>query len=371
MILMITKENEKLISEVCLENHIEDYQILTTVANLYNFTVTELKSLNNFNQLVIDVTSINDTEKQLIDAIVTLKTIYMDLRITILAIGYQPGNTLLSKLFSESIFNFVTATEYHTQKEEFKKCLTVGNSYSDSISYRYKENSKDTQKSKVIIKKEYSKKRNSVRIGIVGTQAHIGATTQAILMCKFLNSIGLHSCYVQANTKQDVEKIAAMNNVTNMKDMITYNGVDMFREFIDNKNTGYDFYIYDYGDIDNLNINSYITNDIKIVVCGTKEWDFVNISKAFEKLNKIQNDIDFIFNFTAKENEKNILKGLSEFKKSIYFSEYAPNPFDDEKNQNIYHRILKEFIIEKTNQLEIIEKNKFSIKNIFSKGKRQ
>jgi len=72
-----------------------------------------------------------------------------------------------------------------------------------------------------------------------------------------------------------------------------------------------------------------------------------------------------------KENEKNILKGLSEFKKNIYFSEYAPTPFDDEKNQNIYHRILKEFIIEKTNQLEIIEKNKFSIKNIFSKGKRQ
>ena len=67
MILMITKENEKLISEVCLENNIEDYQILTTVANLYNFTVTELKSLNNFTQLVIDITSINDTEKQLID----------------------------------------------------------------------------------------------------------------------------------------------------------------------------------------------------------------------------------------------------------------------------------------------------------------
>ena len=176
MILMITKENEKLISEVCLENNIEDYQILTTVANLYNFTVTELKSLNNFTQLVIDITSINDTEKQLIDAIVTLKTIYMNLRITILAIGYQPGNTLLSKLFSESIFNFVTATEYHTQKEEFRKCLTVGNSYSDSIGYRYKENNKDTQKSKVIIKKEYSKKRNSVRIGVVGTQTHIGTT---------------------------------------------------------------------------------------------------------------------------------------------------------------------------------------------------
>ncbi len=371
MILMITKENEKLISEVCLENGIEDYQLLTTVANLYNFTVTELKNLNNFTQLVVDITSINDTDKQLIDAIVTLKTIYMDLRITILAIGYQPGNTLLSKLFSESIFNFVTAIEYHTQKEELQKCLTTGNSYSDSIGYRFKEDNKDIPKSKVIIKKEYSKKRNSVTIGIVGTQTHIGTTTQAFLICQFLNSIGLHSCYVQANNKQDVEKIAAMNNVANIKDMINYNGIDMFKDFIDNKSTGYDFYIYDYGDIDNLNVNSYITNDIKIVVCGTKEWDFVNISKVFKSLNKVQNDINFIFNFTAKESEKNILNGLPEFKKNIYFTEYTPNPFETEKNQNIYHRILKEFIIEKTNQLEIIEQNKFSIKNIFSKGKKK
>ena len=75
--------------------------------------------------------------------------------------------------------------------------------------------------------------------------------------------------------------------------------------------------------------------------------------------------------FTAKESEKNILNGLPEFKKNIYFTEYTPNPFETEKNQNIYHRILKEFIIEKTNQLEIIEQNKFSIKNIFSKGKKK
>lgn len=373
MILVVTKENEKLVSEVCLENNIEDYQILTTVANLYNFTVTELKSLNNFNQIIIDISSINDTEKQLIDSIVTLKTIYIDLRITILAIGYQEGNTLLSKLFSESIFNFVTSKEYHTQKEELKKCITSGNSYSDSIRYRYKEDNKDIPKSKVIIKKEYSKKRNSVTIGIVGTQIHIGATTQAMLMCKFLNSIGLHSCYVQANGKKDVEKIAIMNNVSEMKDMINYNGIDMYKDFIDNKSTGYDFYIYDYGDIDTFNIDSYITNDIKIVVCGTKEWDFLNISKVFqnEKLNKIQKDIDFIFNFTAKENERNILSGLAELKKNIYFSEYAPNPFNNEKNQNIYHRILKEYIIEKTNQLEIIEKNRFSMKNLFSKRKKR
>lgn len=369
MVLIITKENEKLISEVCMENNIEDYQVLTTVTNLYNFTVAELKSLNNFTQLVIDITSINDTEKQLIDAIVTLKTIYIDLRITIIALGFQPGNILLSKLFSESIFNFVTSKEYHTQKEELTKCLTIGNSYSDSISYRFQENNKENQKSKVIIKKEYSKKRNSVTIGIVGTQAHIGVTTQALLMCKFFKSIGINACYVQTNNKYDVEKIAEINNIADIKDMITYNEIDMFKEFIDNKSTGYDFYIYDYGDIDNLNINSYLSNDIKIVVCGTKEWDFINISKVFEKLNKVHTSLDFIFNFASKESEKNILSGLSDYKKRIYFSEYTPDPFETDKNLNIYHRIFKEYIIEKTNQLEIIERNRFSLKNIFSKGK--
>ena len=185
MILVITKENEKLISEVLQENNIEDYQILTTVNNLYNFTSTELRSLNNFNQVIIDITSISDTENQIIDTIVTLRTMYRDLRITIMAIGYMEGNTLLSKLFSEAVYNFVTAKDYLTQKEEITKCITVGNNYSDSIKFRFNDN-KEIPKNKVIIKKEYTKRNDNVTIGIVGTQTHIGVTTQALLICKFL-----------------------------------------------------------------------------------------------------------------------------------------------------------------------------------------
>ncbi len=369
MILVITKENEKLISEVLQENNIEDFQILTSVNNLYNFTSNELRSLNNFNQLVIDLSSITDNENQIIDTIVTLQTIYKTLRITILALGYSEGNTLLSKLFSESIFNFVTAKDYFLQKEELIKCLTVGNTYSDSIQFRYKDNNKEIPKNKVIIKKEYTKRNDSVTIGIVGTQAHIGVTTQAFLICKFLNSIGVNACYVQSNNKKDVEKILQINNIADSKEMITYNNIDIFKDTIDTQKWGYDFYVYDYGDIENLNTDAFIGNDVKIVISGTKEWDFLNLYKVFDKLNKAKENLNYIFNFTAKENEKNILNGLKEFKKNIFFSEYTPNPFAEDKNQMIYHRILKEYIIEKTNQVEILEKNKFSIKNMFFKRK--
>ena len=206
MILVITKENEKLISEVLQESNINDFQILTSVNNLYNFISTELRSLNNFNELIIDISSITDTENQIIDTIVTLKTIYQSIRITIMAIGYSEGNTLLSKLFSESIFNFVTAKDYLLQKEELVKCLTVGNTYSDSIRFRYNDNTKDVQKGKVIIKKEYTKRIDSVSIGIVGTQSHIGVTTQAILITMFLKSLNMNVCYICSNDKDEIIK---------------------------------------------------------------------------------------------------------------------------------------------------------------------
>ena len=369
MILVITKEHEKLISEVLQENNLEEYQILTTISNLHNFTSNELRSLNNFSQLVIDISSITDNENQIIDTIVTLKTMYQNLRITIVAIGYTEGNILLSRLFSESIFNFITSKEYHTQKEELSRCLTTGNNYSDSIRFRYKDDNKNVSKSRVIIKKEYTKRNDSVTIGIVGTQAHIGATTQSFLICKFLNSIGVKACYVQANNKKDVEKIIQLNDESISKEMITYNDIDMFKDTIDTKSWGYDFYIFDYGDIEDLNVDAFIGNDVKIVVSGTKEWDFLNLYKVFDKLDKVKSNLNYIFNFTDEQSEKNIIKGLKLFKKNIFFSEYSPNPFAYDKNTNIYHRIFKEYIIEKTNQIEIIEKHKFSFRNIFLKRK--
>ena len=146
MILAITKENEKLISEVCDSNDIEDYHVMTTITNLYNFTIAELKILNNFTQIIIDITAITDTHVQLLESIVALKTIYRDLRVTILAIAYKEGDTILSNLFHESVFDFVISKDYQVQKDELSKCINIGNKYSDAIRFRctesYKENNR-------------------------------------------------------------------------------------------------------------------------------------------------------------------------------------------------------------------------------------
>ena len=51
-----------------------------------------------------------------------------------------------------------------------------------------------------------------------------------------------------------------------------------------------------------------------------------------------------------------MLKGII---KNIYFSEFTTNTFNDNINQGIYHEIFKDYITEKTNKIEVVEKKGF------------
>ena len=111
MILAITRDNEKLIYEVCKENGFENPQVLTGVESLKRFAVQELRNLNNYNQIIIDIASTKETEDEIVQSVVAIKSMY-NIRIIIVALGFQEGNNLLSKLFNEGIYNFVNAHKH-------------------------------------------------------------------------------------------------------------------------------------------------------------------------------------------------------------------------------------------------------------------
>ena len=123
LILAITRDNEKLIYEVCKENGFESPQVLTGVENLKKFAVQELRNLNNYKQIIIDISSTKETEDEIVQSIVAIKSMY-NIKIIIVALGFKEGNNLLSKLFNEGIYNLVNSDTYFEHKEQFKKCLS-------------------------------------------------------------------------------------------------------------------------------------------------------------------------------------------------------------------------------------------------------
>ena len=367
MILAITRENEKLIYEVCKENEFETPQVLTGVDSLKRFAIQELKNLNNYKQIIIDVDSTKESEEEIIQSIVAIKSMY-NIRVIVVALGHEEGDRLLSKLFNEGIYNFVNAKTYYEQKEQFRKCLSAeGCQYKDAIRFRQKV--EETKKNKVIVKKEYKTLKQFVNIAVAGTEKHIGVTTQAILITMFLKSLNMNACYICSTDKDEIKNIETLEGVTKKDNMYSYRGIDLYSNTnkIDAMQYGYDFYIYDYGTLNENTLDNFLSKEVKIIVGGTKAWETDETFRVLSLLEKIP-EVNYIFNFSSDEEKAKFKKTLRGIVKNIFFSEYTSDTFNDNVNTEIYNEIFKDYIAEKSNKIEVIEKN--SIFNFLKRGKK-
>lgn len=366
MILAITNTNEKLIREICAKYDYDEIEVYTGVKNLQEFAIRELQNLSSFKYLILDITDLKEKEETIIKSVVAIKSMH-NIRIIIFASGYKEGDNILARLFKEGIYNFVTGDSYQKQVEEFNKCLSAeGNEYKDAIRFRVEE-SNTNNKNKVIIKKEYKKLKQLLTVAIAGTEKHIGTTTQALLLCKFFNERGLKSCYVCANGGTTIEELRENLGKQLNNGMFQYNEIDIYdkNEKISAMAYGYDVYVYDYGVLTDNNLDLFIKNDKRIIVGGSKLWEILNIFRSIARLKNLE-DVFYIISH-CPDNDKNALTtNMGIYKKKTFFSEYASDPFETNKNVEIYQTIFKDNIEEKTNNLVTIEKG-----NIFSFLKRK
>ena len=129
LILAITKNNEKLIREICAKYDFDEIEVYTGIKNLQEFSIRELQNLKSFKYLILDITDLKEKEDAIIKSVVAIKSM-QKIRIIIMATGYKEGDNLLSRLFKEGIYNFVIGDSYKKQEEEFEKCLSKdGNDY--------------------------------------------------------------------------------------------------------------------------------------------------------------------------------------------------------------------------------------------------
>ncbi len=362
--IYISKKIQPQIEEYCANNNITLVTRFINEYNLEKFMQTELRNLNNIDYLIIDLNAIENltSEDEIISKIILIRKMY-NLRIIIIAEGYKHGNILLGKIFNLGIYNIITAIEDNAFKGELDKALSIeGMSFGSSIKYKIDNQVIAVNQTTKLIKENYIRVKQTVNIGVVGTERHIGATTLAINLTKYLSELtNIRACYIENNNHNSIINIIENKEAiySENTDKITYKGIDMFlkpKNMSDILANNYNFYIYDYGALNELSEEekmSFLTRDLKVVVSGNKVWEIPNLINCFQIIGE---DIStyLVFNF-AKENEKeNFRISLGEYwKERATFSEYITDPFIV-GNKYFFETILKPYLI----NTDVTEKKK-------------
>lgn len=353
MIIYITShQNEFLFKEIAEEQNL-NIMTITGQTNLLDFIKKDFRNLNTCDHLIVDLKAIEEKTniQQISSAITCFRQLYGDKKITVVAIGYKHGNTVLGILFGKGVYNIISAPASPLQKLEIEKCFSKeGMLYKDSCRFEIQNMPLlVASNEKVIIKKE--NRKQTITVGVLGTQEHIGTTTQALLITKFLSELANTSaCYIETKNTNGIKSIKDYYQETVFDEKIhriVYENIDIYTS---EGNTaeilsfGYDFLVYDMGsylNFDEKDKESFMQKDIKIIVAGNKAWETSSLKKVKDELSK--NDLTFIFNFTP-EDEKIIIKDLlKKVTEKIFFADYTPYPFQV-KNKFIFEEIFKNFI---------------------------
>ena len=377
--IYISNKINPFIEEVCEKKQISLLTRFINEYNLENFLQSELKNLNNIEFLIIDYNSIknNTKENDIVTALSRIRRMY-DVRIIFIMGGATKGNILLGRLFNLGIYNIIAATNDILFKEELEKTLSEkGMSFANAVKYQLDKNIFAINNNTNVIKETYIKVKQVVTVGVCSSERHIGATTQAINMTKFLSELlNVKVCYIENNNHNSIIEIYNTSNkeeVTYYENTgkIEYEGIEMFMKsnIGEIMNDNYDFYIFDFGSMEEMSdndINNFLTKDIKFVVSGTKAWELRNLFETFEKIGN-DKSVNFIFNFTEKEKRNFFKDNMGEFKENTFFSDYIENPFIV-GNRIYLEKIFKPFIL--NSNLEEIDKKKNFLNRFFRKDQK-
>lgn len=353
--IYISKKVISELEEYCMQNNITLVTRFINEYNLEKFMQTELRNLNSIDFLIIDLQAIENltSDDEIISKITLIRKMY-NLRIIIIAQGYKYGNILLGKIFNLGIYNIVTETDNIKFKEELKKALSIeGMSFGNSIKYKIDNQIIAVNQTTKLIKENYIRVKQTVNIGVVGTEKHIGATTMAINLTKYLSELtNIKACYIENNNHNSISNLIENKEALFLENMnkITYKGIDMFlkpKNMSDILANNYNFYIYDYGALNELTEEermSFLTRDLKIVVSGNKIWEISNLINCFQIIGE-DTSTYLVFNFAKESEKENFRISLGDYwKERTTFSEYITDPFIV-GNKYFFETILKPYLI--------------------------
>lgn len=226
-----------------------------------------------------------------------------------------------------------------------------------------------------VIKENYIRAKAIISVGVVSTERHLGASTLAINLTKFLSELSnTTACYIEYNNHKLIESLEGAKGTVVYKDIgkLNYNGIDMYYYPDSTANIqkyGYEFYIYDFGSFEELTADqkdNFLNKDLKILISGSKAWEEIKLLNTLYEIADADNICCYL-NFVPEETQNDVRKywGALNNNVNLYFMNLTYNPFEV-KNQATFNVLMKEYLHESI----IVEEKSKGIKGLFRKDKK-
>lgn len=172
----------------------------------------------------------------------------------------------------------------------------------------------------------------TIKIAVIGSMRRIGTTTVALQLVKHLNDQEEHAAaYLQYNNSDfitDLKEICCVDQDTGKPDKITFANTDIFsdpRKVSGIISSGYQYIVYDYGDIKSISQSSAFEKDIIIIVGGGEPDEIRAMTAAMEVFN--QKNVFYFFNFTPLSDREELLDMMEGYRNKTFFLDYIPDKF--------------------------------------------
>jgi len=346
LIYYISEKRPDLLDAVCDKL----YLAVTKIQNsqIKNTIISNAGAFSYATRFVIDLSSVKRSSNEIIDAIETFRSINGSARVIILADGVSQGSSLIVRLLNIGVYDILTELD----EESLEKSLTTGFTRDEASARWVPAPSVPPLPQPALVvgedyiaNKEFKKHKPYIMIAICAAEAHMGATHQALLMAEFLSSAGFRVCYLEMGKRRKIVCLAQVYpiNANEKMRLIQFESVDMYFDISIHQivGMGYDFYICDLGRLEEMDAQAFKSADMRFVVAGAKAWEMPPYRSVLS-MPGAERSFSFIINFAPPREMASIQNMMGEFK--LYFSEYAPYPFESNVNVRIYKDIFRQYL---------------------------
>lgn len=184
----------------------------------------------------------------------------------------------------------------------------------------------------------------TVKIAVAGCLQRIGTTAVALQFCKTLNLQKQNSCgYIDVNGRY-LTNLSRFYFTEPIENGIKYGDVSLYKDVISLKTEGFDYLVYDFGELTDENIMSILDKDIVVIVgqAGPSEIEAYTPIMSKTKNSPVVNYV-FYNAPKSKEDREEIYRSMGDFKDRTFLLEHVSDPFIlDSNNRTVINNILNQ-----------------------------